>query len=240
LFLLDAAGHRGTFFFLGPVAEAYPALVRKIHQEGHEIGCHGWSHDLVYAMTPARFRDETRRAADVLAGIIGEPVTAYRAAYFSITRQSLWALEILAALGFRYDSSIFPVRNWRYGIPDFDPRPQRLDTPSGAIYELPMSVRRIAGRNIPVSGGAYFRLYPYAITAANIRHAEAAGRPVVFYLHPWELDPAHPRLAFDWRARLTHYVNLDRTDGRLQRLLREFRFGTLGDVLQHEVIRTGS
>lgn len=238
--LLDDRSHRATFFFLGPVAEEHGALVRQIHQAGHEIGCHGWSHDLVYSMTPDRFREETRRAADVLASLTGEPVTAYRAAYFSITRRSLWAFEILAGLGFRYDSSVFPIRNWRYGIPDFDPRPQRIDTPMGPLYELPISVRRVLGRNVPVSGGAYFRLYPYAVTAANIRHAEAEGRPIVFYLHPWELDPAHPRVAFDWRARLTHYVNLNHTDPRLQRLLRDFRFGTLGDVLQHEITRTSS
>jgi polysaccharide deacetylase family protein (PEP-CTERM system associated) len=238
--LLETGGHRATFFFLGPVAEEHGDLVRQIHRQGHEIGCHGWSHDLVYSMTPERFREETQRAAGVLAAIIGEPITAYRAAYFSITRRSLWAFEVLASLGFRYDSSVFPVRNWRYGIPDFDPRPQRLDTAAGPLYELPISVRRVFGRNIPVSGGAYFRLYPYALSAANIRHAEAAGRPIVFYLHPWELDPSHPRVDFDWRARLTHYVNLDRTEPRLQRLLRDFRFGTLGDVLQHEVIRTGS
>lgn len=240
LALLDRFGHRGTFFFLGPVAEDYPDLVRNVHRAGHEIGCHGWSHDLVYEMTPDRFRDETRRACDVLTSLTGEPVTAYRAAYFSITRRSLWAFEVLASLGFRYDSSVIPVKNWRYGIPDFDPRPQVIETPAGPLHELPISVRRVFGRNIPVAGGAYFRLYPYALTAANIRHAEAAGRPVVFYLHPWELDPAHPRVAFDWRARLTHYVNLERTEPRLERMLRDFRFGTLGDVLQHEITRTGS
>jgi polysaccharide deacetylase family protein (PEP-CTERM system associated) len=231
---------RGTFFLLGPVAAEHPGRVRQIAEAGHELGCHGWSHDLLYTMTPERMREETKRAAGAIAEVTGRQVRAYRAAYFSITRESLWALGELAALGFLYDSSIFPVRNWRYGIPDFDPRPQRIATAGGPIYELPISVRRIAGRNVPVTGGAYFRLYPYALTRANMRSAEAHGRPVVFYLHPWELDPDHPRVPFSWKARATHYVNLRRTEPRLRRLLRDFRFGPLGEVLEQELAGTGS
>jgi len=238
--LLDAAGVKATFFLLGPIAQEHPDLVRAIAAGGHELGCHGWSHDLLYTMTPARMREETRRAADSIASLVGKPVTAYRAAYFSITRESLWALDELAALGFRYDSSIFPVRNWRYGIPDFEPRPQRIETRSGPIYELPISVRRVLGRNLPVSGGAYFRIYPYAVTRANLRAAEAAGSAAVFYLHPWELDPEHPRLRFDWKARLTHYVNLSSTQPKLERLLGDFRFAPLGEVLEHELAGPGS
>lgn len=224
---------RGTFFFLGPIALEHPDLVRRVAAAGHELGCHGWSHDPLYAMTRERMREETRRAREALESLTGRAVTAYRAAYFSVTRDSLWALEELAALGFRYDSSVFPVRNWRYGIPDFDPRPQRVETPAGALYELPISVRRVLGLNLPVSGGAYFRLYPYALTRANVRAAERASRPVVFYLHPWELDPDHPRVAFHWKARLTHYANLAGTRGKLGRLLAEFRFGPLSEVLEH-------
>jgi polysaccharide deacetylase family protein (PEP-CTERM system associated) len=186
-------------------------------------------------MTPARFEEETTRAAAAISDISGVAVQAYRAAYFSITRQSMWALEILARLGFRYDSSIFPVRNWRYGIPDFDPRPQRIETAGGPIFELPLSVRSLLGRRVPVSGGAYFRLYPYALTRANFRACERAGCPVVFYLHPWELDPDHPRVAFPWKARLTHYACLRSVPARLEQLLCDFRFGTLGEVLQHEI-----
>ncbi len=235
LAMLARRGHKGTFFLLGPVAEEYPALVRELAGAGHEIGCHGWSHDLLYTMTRERFVDETRRAKGVLEDLAGHPVVAYRAAYFSITRASLWALEELARLGFRYDSSIFPVRNWRYGIPDFDPRPQRLQTPAGPLLELPLSVRRIAGRNLPVSGGAYFRLYPYAVTRANFRASEAAGRPVVFYLHPWELDPGHPRVRFHWKAWATHYARLGTTRPKLERLLGDFSFGTLAGTLDTSV-----
>ncbi len=229
--LLRIHGVRGTFFVLGPVAERWPDAVRRIADEGHEIGCHGWSHDLLYTMTRERFAEETARARATLQSITGRPVTAYRAAYFSITRQSWWALETLAELGFRYDSSIFPVRNWRYGIPDFDPSPQRIHTAAGPIAEFPISVRRLFGQNLPVAGGAYFRLYPYELTRRNLRAAERAGRPAVFYIHPWELDPEHPRVPFYWKARLTHYANLRSTRPRLDRMLREFQFGALADVL---------
>lgn len=229
--LLDRHGVRGTFFWLGPAAEQHPEVLRRTAEAGHEVGCHGWSHDLVYGMTPERFREETRRAVDSISAVTLRPVTAYRAAYFSVTRQSLWALEVLAELGFRYDSSIFPVKNWRYGIPGYDPRPQEVETAAGPIREFPLSVRRVFGRNIPVSGGAYFRIYPYAVTRANFRAAEAEGRPVIFYIHPWELDPSHPRVPFHWKPRLTHYANLGSTVPKLERLLRDFTFTTLQEVM---------
>ncbi len=231
---------KGTFFLLGPVAEDHPHLVKRLADEGHELGCHGWSHDLLYQMTPERFREETRRAVRVIEDLTSRGVSAYRAAYFSITRQSFWVLDELVALGFRYDSSIFPTRNWRYGIPDFDPRPQRIETQEGPIYELPISIRRVLGRNWPVSGGAYFRIYPYHLTRANFLAAEREKRPVVFYLHPWELDPDHPRVDFHWKPRFTHYVNLSSTRPKLSRLLKDFDFAPLGEVLDHELSETRS
>lgn len=230
---LGARQVRGTFFVLGPVAERWPAAIRRIAAAGHEIGCHGWSHDLLYTMTPAQFREETTRARETLEALTGQRVSGYRAAYFSITRRSWWALEALAEMGFRYDSSIFPVRNWRYGIADFDPRPQHIATPAGTIAEFPISIRRILGRNLPVAGGAYFRLYPYPLTRWNLRASERAGTPAVFYIHPWELDPDHPVVPFYWKARLTHYANLRSTRPRLKRLLAQFRFAPLADVLDH-------
>jgi len=233
--LLAERGVHGTFFFLGPIAREHPGILRATFEAGHEIGCHGWSHDLLYEMSPERFRDETRRAMDAISEVTGAPVTAYRAAYFSITERSLWALEVLASLGFRYDSSIFPVRNWRYGIPGFPPEPRRMETPAGPILEMPLSVMRAFGRIWPAGGGAYFRLYPYAVTRSNIRGLERAGRNMVFYLHPWELDPDHPRVSFYWKAHLTHYANLGATRSRLRRLLADFRFDTLGRVLEHEL-----
>jgi polysaccharide deacetylase family protein (PEP-CTERM system associated) len=240
LSLLEARSVRGTFFVLGPLALDHPGLVRTLAAAGHEVGCHGWSHDLLYTMTRERFRDETARARDAIASASGTAVTAYRAAYFSITRNSLWALDELAALGFRYDSSIFPVRNWRYGIPDYPRRPQRIETAGGAIAELPITVRDVLGMRLPSAGGAYFRIYPYPFIRSNLRAAERESIPVVFYLHPWELDPDHPRIPFYWKARFTHYVNLRSTRAKLQRLLDEFAFGPLSEVLEHEISRTGS
>jgi polysaccharide deacetylase family protein (PEP-CTERM system associated) len=230
--LLARHGARATFFCLGEIAMHYPSLLREIADAGHDIGSHGLSHDLLYEMSPERFRDETRRSIRALEDCVGEPVRSYRAAYFSITRRSLWALDVLAGEGVRFDSSIFPVRNWRYGIPDFSRRPIVVETREGPIVEFPLSTRRLFGRNVPITGGAYFRLYPYALTALNVRAAEREGMPVVFYLHPWELDPSHPIVRFRARAMATHYANLRSTAPKLERLLADFRFTTLGAVLE--------
>jgi polysaccharide deacetylase family protein (PEP-CTERM system associated) len=229
--ILAARGVRATFFVLGPLVKRHPEAIRRISGAGHEIGCHGWSHDLLYTMEPRRFEMETRQARDALADLTGSPITAYRAAYFSITRRSLWALEVLAALGFQYDSSIFPVKNWRYGIADFEQTPTLVDTPSGAIWEFPISVLQVAGRTMPVSGGAYFRIYPYVLTRANFRRSERLRRPVIFYIHPWELDPDHPRVPFYWKPRFTHYVNLRSTERKLTALVRDFEFGTIAEAI---------
>jgi polysaccharide deacetylase family protein (PEP-CTERM system associated) len=233
--LLDERSVRGTFFILGPVALEQAELVRSLVSDGHEIGCHGWSHDLLYSMTPERFRRETADAKSAIEDVSGAEVTAYRAAYFSITERSLWAFEVLAELGFRCDSSVFPVRNWRYGIPDFDPAPGHVETPAGRVFEFPLSVVDYPGRRVAATGGAYFRIYPYALSRSHVRRLEREGRPVVFYLHPWELDPGHPRVPFHWKARLTHYWNLGSTRGRLERLLADFAFAPLGKVMGHEV-----
>jgi polysaccharide deacetylase family protein (PEP-CTERM system associated) len=230
--VMKAHGVLGTFFVLGPLTRDNAAAVRRIADDGHEIGCHGWSHDLIYEMGRERFEAETRQARDAIADATGRPVRAYRAAYFSITRQSFWALEILASLGFQYDSSIFPVVNWRYGMPDFPRDPTIVETAAGPIWEFPISVLPVGSRTMPVSGGAYFRLYPYAVTHANFRRSERLGRPVIFYLHPWELDPDHPRVPFHWKPRFTHYVNLRTTEVKLTRLLGDFRFGTIAEVIE--------
>jgi polysaccharide deacetylase family protein (PEP-CTERM system associated) len=223
---------RATFFALSSIVEEHPAVLREIAQAGHDIGSHGLSHDLVYSMSPERFREETRRSIGDLAAHIGAAVRAYRAAYFSITKRSWWALDILAAEGIREDSSIFPVRNWRYGIPDHSRRPTVIETAHGPLFEFPISTRNVLGHNLPTTGGAYFRIYPYWLTRANIVASEREAMPVVFYLHPWELDPEHPRVSFRRRAMLTHYVNLGATERRLERLLSDFRFTTLSEVLK--------
>lgn len=233
LALFDEAGARGTFFVLGWVAERYPGLVREIARRGHEIACHGLSHRLVYEQSPQEFHAETLRAKALLEDVTGTAVLGYRAASYSIVRRSLWALDILVELGFTYDSSIFPVRHDRYGMPEAERMPHRLATPAGnAIVEWPLSTAQVFGMKLPVAGGGYFRLLPYWLTRRGLRsinHREA--RPFIFYLHPWEIDPAQPRVAAGLLSRFRHYTNLDKCEARLRRLLQEFRFGTVKDGL---------
>jgi len=231
--LLDQHGVKATFFLLGWIGERYPQLVRDIHACGHEIGSHGYWHRLIYQQTPAEFRADLRRSREVLEDTIGQRVTAHRAASFSITEKSLWALEILVEEGFLVDSSIFPIRHDRYGIPGAEPRLHCLTTAAGPLWEFPPSVARFAGLNVPVSGGGYFRLYPLRLTLRLLRRINRRERqPFVFYLHPWEVDPGQPRMhAASRTSRFRHYVNLGRNERKLDRLLRRFRFGRLCDVV---------
>lgn len=234
--LLGRHDVRATFFVLGWVAERFPDLVRRIQAGGHEIGSHGYWHRLIYRMSPDEFRADLIRAREVLQQISGEPVVAYRAPSFSITKKSLWALEILASEGFRFDSSVFPIYHHRYGIPGAEVSIHQIDTPAGPLWEFPVSVVRLGRINLPVSGGGYFRLYPLPLTLrflANINRRQ--GRPFVFYVHPWELDPDQPRLQVSSRlARTRHYINLASTEKKLALLLRKFRFGPLSEVIEAE------
>jgi polysaccharide deacetylase family protein (PEP-CTERM system associated) len=229
--VLATAGVHGTFYVLGWVAERQPALVKVIRAAGHEIGSHGHWHRLIYSQTPGEFRADLRRGRDVLQDILGDKVTAYRAPSFSITRQSLWALDVLIEEGFQLDSSIYPTRHDRYGIPDAPLEPHRLERQDGALWEFSPPVYRFAGRPFAVGGGGWFRLYPYGVTRACLRSINRAGRPFAVYLHPWEIDPDQPRLTPGRMAAFRHYLNLRRTEGRLKRLLRDFRFGTLSESL---------
>jgi polysaccharide deacetylase family protein (PEP-CTERM system associated) len=229
--ILAKAGVRGTFFVLGWVAERQPELVKEIRAAGHEIGSHGYWHRLIYNQTPDEFRADLRRGRDVLRDILGDTVTAYRAPSFSITRQSLWALDVLIEEGFQLDSSIYPTRHDRYGIPDAPLEPHRMERQAGALWEFSPPVYRFAGRPFAVGGGGWFRLYPYAVTRGFLGAINRAGRPFAVYLHPWEIDPDQPRLTPGRMAAFRHYLNLRRTEGRLTRLLRDFRFGTLSESL---------
>jgi polysaccharide deacetylase family protein (PEP-CTERM system associated) len=224
---------RGTFFVLGWVAERHPQLVRDIAARGHEIACHGYSHRLVYEQSPEEFYAETLRAKNLLEEITGSAVVGYRAASYSIVRESLWALDILVELGFAYDSSIFPVRHDRYGIPNAERVPHRLATLNGkSIVEWPLATARILGCRLPVAGGGYFRLLPYWLSRwglASINRRES--QPFIFYLHPWEVDPEQPRVSASWLSRFRHYTNLGKCEERLRRLLGEFRFGGARDGL---------
>lgn len=235
--LFDEQGIRATFFVLGWVAERHPQLVRDIARLGHEIASHGYSHRLVYRQTPEEFREETARSKTLLEDLIQRPVIGYRAASYSITRDSLWALDILAELGFEWDSSIFPVHHDRYGVPGSPVTPYRLRTPRGRqLLEFPLTTAPVLGQRLPAAGGGYFRLYPYWLSRALLRRAARSG-PTIFYLHPWEVDPQQPRVHHASRlSRFRHYNNLQHCEPRLRRLLADFPFGTVSEVLTHTTL----
>jgi polysaccharide deacetylase family protein (PEP-CTERM system associated) len=224
--LLDLFGKHGvdaTFFVLGWVADRFPDLVREIERRGHEVGTHGYSHQLLTFMRPEEFRADLQRSLVALARTTSQQVRGFRAPSFSLTKRTLWAVDILRESGIQYDSSVFPVAfHPDYGIADADLRPHQL---AEGLTELPMGVAEVLGRRVPCSGGGYFRLYPYAVTRALMRRCNRQGRPVMFYLHPWEADPEQPRVpGLSWSRRFRHYNNLDRTEARLERLLNDFAF----------------
>lgn len=238
--LLETAGVRGTFFVLGWVAHRFPRLVRDIQRAGHEIGCHSYWHRLVYEQTPEQFRDDLRLGCAAIEDVTGSPVTLYRAPSFSIVRRSLWAMDVLAEEGIRIDSSIFPVRHDRYGIPDAERFPHRIQARSGAIWEFPPSIHAMGKVQLPVGGGGYFRLYPLRFSIHCLRRInEVCGQPFLFYVHPWELDPDQPRLPGSMLARFRHRVNLTGTARKLARLLDAFRFGTLTESLERSASACG-
>jgi len=231
--LFDEFGVKATFFVLGWVADRCPGLVQEIAAAGHEMASHGYGHRLVYDQTPAAFREDVRRAKHTIEDLSGRPVRGYRAPSYSITRRSLWALDILVEEGYGYDASIFPIRHDRYGIPDAPRHAYALSRDAGRLTETPPSTVRIGFVNLPVAGGGYFRLLPYQWTRWGIgRINRVEGKPAVFYLHPWEIDPQQPRLQARALSRFRHYRNLDRTEGRLRRLLQDFRFGPLASLVE--------
>lgn len=228
LAMFDQAGVTATFFVLAWVAERVPALVRRIADAGHEVASHGFAHHLIYDQTVVAFREDVRRAKGLLEEASGQRVDGYRAPSFSVTAKTLWALDVLIEEGYTYDSSVFPVHHDRYGIPDAGRHAGVVHRPAGTIVEVPASTVRLAGVNWPIGGGGYFRLLPYGWTRWGMRRVNAVeGAPTVFYLHPWEIDPEQPRLPAPWLARYRHYHNLRETAGRLERLMREFSFGTM-------------
>lgn len=230
--LFDEHGIKSTFFVLGWVADRAPGLVREIAERGHEVACHGYSHQLVYNQSIDEFREETLRSKKLLEDLVQREVRGYRAASYSITGRSMWALDVLVEAGFRYDSSIFPIRHDRYGVPGAQEAPGPVQTPSGAtIVEFPLSTAKVLGYRMPVAGGGYFRLYPYAVTRMGLQQVNRRSLPFIFYLHPWEIDHQQPRVPARWLSRFRHYNNLDKCKARLNRLLTDFRFGTVDEVL---------
>lgn len=233
LAIFDEARVRATFFVLGWVGERFPALVRQIATRGHEVASHGYAHRLIYDQTPAAFREDVRRAKGLLESVAGLAVGGFRAPSYSVTPQSLWALDILIEEGHTYDASIFPIHHDRYGIPLSPRHAYVLSRDTGSIVEVPASTVRWGPLNFPIAGGGYFRILPYAWTRWGLAHLNSAERkPAVFYLHPWEIDPEQPHLPVGAISRFRHYYNLHQTESRLRRLLREFRFAPLNAVLR--------
>jgi polysaccharide deacetylase family protein (PEP-CTERM system associated) len=236
--LLDDAGVTATFFVLGWVAERYRPLVRRIAARGHEIASHGYAHRLVYDQSPKAFREDVRRSKRLLEDIAAVRVDGFRAPSYSITPRSLWALDVLIEEGYRYDASIFPIHHDRYGIPVSAPHVYRIRRDGGELIEVPASTLRVGSVNVPVGGGGYFRILPYAYTRwAMTRINQVERRPAVFYFHPWEIDPGQPRLHAGALSRFRHYRNLALTEARLERLLRDFRFGPMATAMLPEAER---
>jgi polysaccharide deacetylase family protein (PEP-CTERM system associated) len=230
LALFAAARVRATFFVLGWIAERHPQMIRRIATEGHEVASHGYGHQRIDRLDPASFRQDVRRAKRSLEDIVAGPVSGYRAPTFSLGVRQSWAYQILAEEGYRYSSSIYPIRHDLYGDIDAPRAPFR--PAGGSLWELPLTTRRIWGQNIPCAGGGYFRLLPYRLSRRNLRAVNTREvRPCIFYCHPWEIDAAQPRIAgIDLRTRLRHYTNLATMPDRLARLVRDFRWGRMDQV----------
>lgn len=234
LTVFDQASIKATFFILGWVAERNPGLVKSIHAQGHEIASHGYSHQLIYKQSPKVFREETAKSKTILENLIQQPVTGYRAASYSITAKSLWALDTLAELGFTWDSSIFPVHHDRYGITGSPRSPYNIITNNGSpITEFPLTTAQVFGQTVPAAGGGYFRQYPYILSRWLFKKASSdSGESQIFYLHPWEIDPGQPRIpGASWFSRFRHYTNLGRCETRLEQLLQDFNFSTVSQCL---------
>jgi len=229
LALLRERDVRATFFTLGWIAERYPAMVRRIVEQGHELASHGYGHQRASDLSPAQFRDDVSRAKRILEDTGCCPVLGYRAPSFSIGQANLWALDVLAESGYRYSSSIYPIRHDHYGMPD---APRFAHRTTSGIVEVPMTTLRVMSRNLPSSGGGFFRLLPYTASRWMIRRVNRRDlQPAVFYFHPWEIDPGQPRIdGVDLKTRFRHYLNLGRMEARLRRLLQDFRWGRMDEI----------
>ena len=226
----DAAGHKATFFTLGWVCDRYPDLVKRIAAEGHEVASHGCLHQRVRDMRREEFREDVRSSKQKLEDVIGNPVRGYRAPSFSIGKDTPWAHDELAGAGYEYSSSVFPIRHDHYGVPDAPRFPYQPGTAD--ILEIPMSTMPLFGKNLPCSGGGYFRLLPLWYSFRGIdRLNEVEEQPAVFYFHPWEVDPDQPRIdGASLKARFRHYVNLSRFESRLKKVLERYDWGRMDDV----------
>jgi len=229
LAMLDEAGVKATFFTLGWIAERYPQLVRDIVAGGHELASHGYGHERASDLDREAFTQDVRRAKALLEDLGGVAVQGYRAPSFSIGAQNLWAFDVLAEAGYRYSSSVYPIAHDHYGMPD---SPRFAYPVRDGLIEVPVTTNRIGGRNLPSSGGGYFRLLPYGVSRWLIQRVnDVDAQSAVFYFHPWEIDPEQPRVpGVDAKSRFRHYVNLSRTEGRIRRLLQDFAWGRMDEI----------
>jgi len=225
---------QATFFTLGWVAERYPQVIRKIVAAGHELASHGYAHERLSDLTPAQMRDDLLRAKSLLEDIAGQPIRGYRAPSFSIGKHNLWALDVIADTGHHYSSSIYPVKHDHYGIPD---APRFAFRHDNGLLEIPVTTTRVLGRNLPAGGGGYFRLLPYAASRWMIQRVQKRdGQSSMFYFHPWEIDPDQPQIdGISWKSRFRHYNNLARMQGKLTRLLRDFRWDRADAVFAEQL-----
>lgn len=222
---------RATFFFLGWVAERRPDLVKRCLDGGHEIASHGYGHAFLQDLGPAAFEQELVRTEEALVAAGAPRPIGHRASTFTLTRRTWWAFDALVRHGYRYDSSVHPIRHPTYGVPDFEPGISTVRAAGGEILEFPVATLPLLGRNWPVGGGGYFRLLPGWVTRRAVAQLERLDRPVALYLHPWEFDPGQPRVPASWTRRFRHTLNLDRTLPRLERLIATFRFDTMRAAL---------
>ena len=233
--LLESRDTKATFFTLGWIAERYPELVRRIVREGHELASHGYGHERASDLSETAFHNDISRAKGLLEDLSGQVITGYRAPSFSIGTANLWAFDSLARAGYKYSSSIYPIRHDHYGMPDAPRFAHRVDS---GLLEVPITTLRMFQRNLPSSGGGYFRLLPYAVSRWMLRRVNTVDQQsAVFYFHPWEIDTAQPRVAgIDLKTRFRHYVNIPRMEGRLQSLLADFKWGRMDSLfLNHDV-----
>jgi len=234
--MLDQRGVKATFFTLGWIAERYPQLVRRIVEGGHELASHGYGHERASDLSHEAFAQDVGRAKKLLEDIGGQPVIGYRAPSFSIGTGNLWAFDTLARAGYEYSSSIYPIKHDHYGMPDSPRFAYRLGC---GLIEIPVTTLRMGGRNLPSSGGGYFRLLPYGLSRWMIRQINQVDREsAIFYFHPWELDTEQPRVeGIDLKTRFRHYVNIPRMEGRLASLLADFRWGRMDQIFLPRAIR---
>jgi polysaccharide deacetylase family protein (PEP-CTERM system associated) len=228
---LDRHGARGTFFLLGWIARHHPEVARMIAEAGHEIASHGYWHEQVTALTPAQFLDDVRSSKHQLEDVTGVTVLGYRAPSFSIIPGLEWAFDVLIEAGYRYDSSLFPIRRRGYGYPSALCAPHLMQRAGGTLAEFPLATTKILSYSVPAAGGGYLRQFPLAVIRRAFREASERGESATFYIHPWEIDPDQPRLAVSHLNRIRHYRGLERTLERIERLLEEFSFGTIASYL---------